>query len=86
MDLLLPLAASWTVYGNAPVTLGGNQGSGSYGVGIAADVRNGYRFDLKYVDYFGSLRDDGTRVTSSNGMLGLLKNRGSVTFTAKTTF
>jgi uncharacterized protein DUF1302 len=86
VDLLLPLNASWTVRGNSPVTLGGNEGSGTYGAGIAADIRNRYRVDLRYADFFGRTVDDGTVVTSANGLLALLKSRGSVTLTAKATF
>jgi len=86
VDLLLPLSVSWTIEGNSPVMLGGNVGSGSYGAGIAADVANRFRFDLRYVDYFGRTKDNGTAVTSANGILGILRNRGNVTFTAKATF
>ncbi len=86
VDVLLPLSVSWTVRGNSPVTLGGNEGSGTYGGGVALDVRNAWRVDLRYADFFGRTRDDGTRVTSANGQLALLKNRGSVTLTAKATF
>lgn len=86
IDLLAPVAASWTVLGNSAVLLGGNQGSGTYSAGIAADVRSRYRFDLRYVDFFGRTTDDGKTVTSSNGLLALLKSRGSVTLTAKATF
>ncbi len=85
-DLLLPLNVVWTVHGNSPVMMGGNQGAGTYGVGVAADVRNRWRFDLKYVDFFGLTKDNGTMVTSANGREALLKNRGSVTATAKATF
>jgi hypothetical protein len=86
VDLQLPLNASWTIRGNSPVTLGGNEGSGTYGAGIAADVRNRYRVELRYVDFFGRTVDDGTVVTSANGLLALLKSRGSVTLTAKATY
>jgi hypothetical protein len=86
VDLFAPLAASFTVRGNSAVTLGGNEGSGTYSVGVGADVRSRWRFDLRYVDFFGSTRDDGTRVTSANGLLALLRSRGSVTLTAKATY
>jgi hypothetical protein len=86
VDLLAPLAASWTVHGNSPVALGGNEGSGTWSVGVGADVRNRYRLDLRYVDFFGRTRDNGTMVTSANGQLALLKSRASVTLTAKATF
>jgi hypothetical protein len=86
VDLLLPLTASWTIRGNSPVTLGGNEDSGTFSAGIAADVRSRYRFELRYVDFFGATRDDGTMVTSANGQIALLESRGSVTLTAKATF
>ena len=86
VDLYAPLALSWTVAGNSPVTFGGNEGSGTYGFGIGADVRSRYRLDLRYAGYFGRASDDGTRVTSVNGLPALLRSRGNVTFTAKATF
>lgn len=88
VDLLVPLSASWTIHGNSPVMLGGNEGSGTYSLGIAADVASRYRFDLRYVDWFGRTKDsaDGTTVRSANGIFGILRNRGNVAFTAKATF
>ena len=86
VDLLAPLSGSWTIRGNSPVAMGGNEGSGTYGVGVGADVRNFLRVDLKLVDFFGRTRDDGRVVTSANGQLALLESRGSVTLTAKATF
>jgi hypothetical protein len=86
VDLLLPLTGSLTFWGNSPVTLGGNAGSGTYTAGVAADVRNSVRFDLKYVGFYGNTIDNGKTITSNNGLLALLKNRDSVVFTAKTTF
>jgi hypothetical protein len=86
VDLLAPAAVSWTIRGNSAVALGGNQKSGTYSAGVAADVRGRYRVDLRYVDFFGSTRDDGATVTSANGLLALLEHRGSVTLTAKATF
>jgi hypothetical protein len=85
-DLLAPVTASWTIHGNSPVALGGNEDSGTWSAGVAADYRNRYRVDLRYVDFFGRTTQDDTMVTSTNGLLGLLENRGSVTLTAKATF
>jgi hypothetical protein len=65
---------------------GGNQGNGNYAIGLSADVHQKYRIDLKYIDYFGRLRDNGTMVTSQNGFTSLLQDRGSVYLTFKTTF
>jgi hypothetical protein len=86
VDLLVPMSATWTVHGNSPVMLGGNEGSGTWSAGIGADVANRWRFDLRYVDWFGRTEDDGTTVTSANGIFGILRSRGNVTFTAKATF
>jgi hypothetical protein len=86
VDLLVPAAVSWTISGNSPVTLGGNEGSGTYSAGVAADVDGRWRVDLKYVDFFGYTADNGTMVTRANGLLALLENRGHVILTAKATF
>jgi hypothetical protein len=86
VDLLMPISVSSGLYGNSAVLLGGNQAAGNYSVGIGADIRQAYRVDLKYVDYFGRTKDNGTAVTSQNGLMALLKDRGFVALTFKTTF
>jgi hypothetical protein len=86
VDLLMPLNGSLNFWGNSPVTLGGNAGSGTYSAGLGADIRNTLRLDVKYIGFYGNTLDNGKTVTSSNGLLSLLKNRESVVFTAKTTF
>jgi hypothetical protein len=87
-DLIVPVAASYTISGNSPVTLGGSEHAGTWSAGVAADIQGRYRVDLKYVDFFGTTTTspDGTTVTSANGMLALLKNRAHVALTAKGTF
>ncbi len=82
----MPLNGSLTYWGNSPVTLGGNAGSGTYSAGLGADIRSTLRLDVKYIGFFGNTLDNGKMVTSSNGLLSLLKNRESVVFTAKVTF
>jgi hypothetical protein len=74
------------VTGNAATTFGGNQGLGNYSLGVGADVLQKYRFDLKYIDYLGHYRDNGTAVTSQNGLTTFLRDRGAVSLTFKTTF
>lgn len=86
VDLLLPLAISSGVSGHSAVALGGVKDSGAYGVGIAADVRNQYRFDLKYVDFFGKLDASDPRAVVANDTQAYLKDRGMLVFTFKTTF
>jgi hypothetical protein len=71
---------------NSAVTSGGNEGTGSYSVGLGLDYRSQYRFDLKYVDFFGDVDKSAANVvTANNGTNALLKDRGLITFTFKTT-
>lgn len=91
VDLSAPLAWSATLNGNSPVAFGGNEKNGNYAVGLALDVLQKYRFDLKYVDYYGKVKTGTTAqglqaVTSQNGFTTLLKDRGFVALTFKTTF
>ena len=47
---------TWTpgpVAATPPSLFGGNEGAGNYSVGIAADIYQKYRFDLKYIGYYG---------------------------------
>ncbi|MFV0934748.1 DUF1302 domain-containing protein [Pseudomonas jessenii] len=53
IDMYMPMTYNVGLKGNSAVQLGGNEDSGSYSVGVGMDVRNQYRFDLKYVDNFG---------------------------------
>jgi hypothetical protein len=86
VDLSAPMAFFGGLSGNAPTVFGGNQGNGNYAVGLGVDLYQKYRFDLKYIDYFGRTRDNGTMVTAQNGFTTLLKDRGSVYMTFRTTF
>ncbi|MFO1268516.1 MAG: DUF1302 domain-containing protein [Rubrivivax sp.] len=87
-DLSLPVSASIGVDGNSAVSLGGNKNAGSYAVGASLDVLGKYRFDLKYVDYYGEFTTNATTgaVGVYNGSTAMLKDRGAVYFTFKTTF
>jgi hypothetical protein len=91
VDMLAPISVSKGLYGNSPVSLGGNEGNGSYSVGIAADLYAKYRFDLRYVDYFGRSKyaaqaQTGMQVQRANGLSTLLNDRGFVALTFKATF
>lgn len=85
-DLSLPLSVSQGLHNNSAVTSGGNEGTGSYSVGLGLDYLSQYRFDLKYVDFFGDV-DKGANgaVTANNGTNAILKDRGLITLTFKTT-
>jgi hypothetical protein len=55
VDMYLPAAVSVGLKGESSVQLGGNEGAGNYSIGVGMDIRNQYRFDLKYVDNFGAI-------------------------------
>ncbi len=85
-DLSLPIAVSYGVSGNSAVLGGGSEKSGSYSIGLGLDLYSRYRFDLKYVDYYGKYTTDSAGVVDqNNGDNALLKDRGAVYFTFKTT-
>lgn len=86
VDLSAPLTYAIGIHGNSPTVNGGNEGLGNYSVGLAADVQQRYRFDLKYIDYIGRYKSNATQVTSTNGLTTYLKDRGAVSLTFKTTF
>jgi hypothetical protein len=86
VDLSLPFSYSQGLSGNAPTVFGGNQKLGNYSVGLGLDVFQKYRFDIKYSDYIGAYKDNGTAVTAANGFTTYLKDRGFLGVTFKTTF
>jgi hypothetical protein len=87
VDVFMPLSLSSGLSGNSVVTGGGNEKAGSYSIGVAADVKQKYRFDLRYVDFFGPYRTNAAgQISSSAGPTPYLKDRGFVAATFKTTF
>lgn len=88
VDVSMPLSYSVGLKGNSGVQAGGNKGAGNYAAGVSFDVRQKYRFDIKYVGFFGPLVTDPTSgaVTSFGGVTSLLKDRGFLAATFKTTF
>ncbi|HTT09879.1 MAG TPA: DUF1302 domain-containing protein [Burkholderiaceae bacterium] len=85
VDLSAPITWSQGISGNAATVFGGNQGSGNYTFGVGADIVQKYRVDLKYIDFLGRYRDNGTAVTTQNGFNTLLKDRGFISLTLKAT-
>jgi hypothetical protein len=85
VDLSAPITYAQGLSGNAPTLFGGNEANGNYTVGLGADVQQKYRIDLKYIDFLGRYRTNGTSVTSQNGFTTLLKDRGFVSLTFKAT-
>jgi hypothetical protein len=87
VDLSAPLSYSAGVKGQSAVQVGGNKGAGNYAAGLAFDVRQKHRFDIKYVGFFGPLGLDANgAVASFGGASALLKDRGFIAATFKTTF
>jgi hypothetical protein len=88
-DLSMPISYSRGMWGNASaVQFGGNKGAGSYSIGLGLDLYSKYRFDLKYVDYFGHSQVNlaNGAMTAVNGSGTWLKDRGAVYVTFKTAF
>jgi hypothetical protein len=92
-DLSMPITWSQGISGNAAVTFGGNENLGNYSIGLALDYLLKYRFDLKYIDFYGDFKVAPNAlfggipaVTTQNGLTSLLKDRGAVYLTFKTTF
>jgi len=97
VDLSMPVSYSTGLRGNSPVPFGGNQGSGSWSIGVGADVKGKYKFDLAYNDYFGSYTAGpnpfagvpgigASQMAYSNGGNAILRDRGWLSFTFKTSF
>jgi hypothetical protein len=98
VDVLLPLSWSQGISGNAAITAGGSKGAGSFGIGIAADIYQKYRIDLKYVGFYGDYSTcprvgppaTGTCANGAadifNGLNATISDRDFVALTFKTTF
>lgn len=97
MDLLMPLSWSQGISGNSAITAGGQEGAGSFAFGIAADIYQKYRIDLKYVGFYGDYstcpRSPVNAATCANGAAdifngtnAIVSDRDFVALTFKTTF
>lgn len=86
IDMTMPINFGYGLKGNSPAPLGAAEGSGSWSVGVEADVHAQYKVGLAYSDYFGDLvKNDQGQIIGSNGN-ALLRDRGWVSLTLKTTF
>ena len=101
MDVLMPLSWSQGISGNSAVSAGGQEDAGTFGIGIAADVYQKYRIDLKYVGFYGDYstcpRPNVTSQPGScagnagsadiyNGLNATISDRDFVSLTFKMTF
>jgi len=87
VDVQMPLTWSQGLSGNAAVQLGGNENTGTFSAGIAADIYQKHRVTLAYNGYFGdySLTPAGA-MNVANGTSAALSDRGWISLTYKTTF
>ena len=98
VDLLMPLSWAQGISGNSAITAGGSSGAGNFGIGIAADIYQKYRIDLKYVGFYGNYSTcprtpaTGTCVNNNgaadifNGLNATISDRDFIALTFKTTF
>lgn len=87
VDLSAPLTWGGGISGNAATLLAGSEGAGIYSVGVTADVRQKYRFDLKYTGYYGNdARNKANTADVFNGTYALLRDRANISLTFKTSF
>ena len=86
IDLSAPMSVSWGVFGNSPVSLGGNKNVGTFGFGVSAMINQRYSATLQYTGEMGQLRTTTTGAVIQNGLGSLLQDRGAVYLTLKTTF
>jgi len=91
VDMSAPMTWSQGISGNAAVLLGGNEDAGNYSVGVAFDVYQKYRFDLKYNGYYGNYATTapgfkGYPGVLPNGVNAAISDRGWISLTFKTTF
>jgi len=97
VDLLMPLSWSQGISGNAAITAGGQKGAGTFGIGVAADIYQKYRVDLKYVGFYGDYSTcpqvpvnvatcSAGAANIFNGTNAVLSDRDFVALTFKTTF
>ena len=87
MDMIMPLSWSQGISGNSAVTSGGQDGAGTFGIGLAADFYQRFRVDLKYVGFYGdySKAANGS-VSVFNGVNAVISDRDFIALTLKTTF
>ncbi len=97
IDLTLPMNYSRGLSGNSPIgPAGGVKNDGSWSIGVGAEYKGQYKIDLAYRDYFGTLVEAPNPYAATPGISpvgiasgssnGVLKDRGWLSLTLKTTF
>jgi hypothetical protein len=92
IDVTLPVTYGVGLYGSSPVSNGGNKGAGNYSVGVGLDYLALHQLTLAYNGFFGPITTQYSPVVNENvtstssGSTPLLRDRGWVSLTLKTTF
>lgn len=76
-DLRVPLTVSHGIYGDSPISLGGNEGLGNASLGAEFLIKQKWTIAAKYNMFYGS---------AEGGLTGLLKDRDNIALTFKATF
>lgn len=85
VDITMPVALTYGIYGNGATLGGGNQGNSTYSIGVEADINKFYKASLTWADSYAHYKDNNSVVTSGNGPWAL-NDRGRVTLTLKATY
>lgn len=86
-DLSIPMFYQIGVKGNAATLSGGNEGSGTWSVGLQLDYLSKYKFSLTYSDFMTKYKNAGTAANPNLVGNGPLYNdRGLLAFTFATSF
>lgn len=86
-DLSVPMFYQVGLHGNAATLSGGNEGAGTWSVGLQLDYLAKYKFNLTYSDFMTRYKNVGTAANPTligNGPL--YNDRGLLTFTFATSF
>ncbi len=87
IDLAMPVSVSYGISGNEADLTSGNQDSYTFGIGLEADIFRRYKAMIAYYGYQGKIsRVVNGAYASTNGGTALLKDRGWLALTFKTTF
>jgi len=87
VDLSMPFSVSDGISGNSAVVSGGNKNAGSWSLGLSADIDQRHSLALRYAGYFGQYTTAANGAMSvANGLTAILRDRGFVSLTFKTTF
>lgn len=87
VDLKAPMFVQAGLKGNSPVPFGGNQGAGSYSLGLTAEIRSQYSVTLQYNDFLLRTKEGTVNglpaISSINGLGNTFADRGWVSLTFK---